>query len=79
MAFIYVLGVILWVILAFWPAVIAKRKGYSFALFLIIALIISWLIALVIAILLKDKNETSSSRANEKAAEAIAEKQEKQA
>lgn len=77
-SFFLVLGIALWVILAFWPAVIARRKGYSFALFLILALIVSWLIALIIALILKDKNETAQMRADDKAVDAILEKEESQ-
>ncbi|HUA12945.1 MAG TPA: hypothetical protein VL989_00370 [Candidatus Sulfotelmatobacter sp.] len=77
-SFFIVLGVALWIALAFWPAVIARRKGYSFALFLILALLISWLISLIIALVLKDKNETAESRANEKIVEAKLEKEENQ-
>ncbi len=73
--FFIVLGIALWVILAFWPAVIAKRKGYSFALFLVIALIFSWLIALIISLLLKDKNETIQSKKDDKAVNAILDKE----
>ncbi len=73
--FFIILGIALWVILAFWPAVIAKRKGYSFALFLVIALIFSWLIALIISLLLKDKNETIQSKKDDKAVNAILDKE----
>ncbi|HSW84984.1 MAG TPA: hypothetical protein VLF79_00005 [Candidatus Saccharimonadales bacterium] len=75
-SFFIVLGVALWIILAFWPSVIARRKGYSFILFLIIAILISWLLALIIVLFLKDKNETAKSRADDRAAEAELEKEE---
>ena len=77
-AFYMVLGAVLWVILAFWPAVMAKRKGYSFALFLIMALIISWLLTLIVVLFLKDKNETAQDRADEQAVDAVLEKEENQ-
>jgi len=75
-SFYAILGIVLWVVLAFWPAVIAKRKGYSFALFLIVSLVISWLIGLIVALVLKDKNQTAASKANDKAVDAILEKEE---
>jgi ABC-type Mn2+/Zn2+ transport system permease subunit len=75
-SFFVVMGIVLWVILAFWPAIIAKRKGYSFALFLIIALLVSWLLSLVIILVMKDKNQTAESIAADQAAEAALEKEE---
>lgn len=77
-AFVVVLGVALWIILAFWPAVIARRKGYSFILFLICALVISWLLTLIVVLFLHDKNETEQSRADDKAVDAILEREEAQ-
>ncbi len=75
-SFFIVLGLALWIILAFWPAVIARKKGYSFVLFLITALFLSWIISLVVVLLLKDKTETSEQRADDKAVDEILEKQE---
>lgn len=75
-SFYLILGIVLWVIFAFWPAIAAKRKGYSFILFFLIALIISWLLALVIALVLKDKTQTPESRAADRAAEAELDKEE---
>lgn len=54
-SFFVILGMILWVTLAFWPAVMAKRKGYNFILFLLMAIFISWLLTLIIVLFLKDK------------------------
>ena len=76
MTFFLIIGAVLWVLLALWPAFIARRKGYSFILFLIIALLISWLLALIIVFLLKDKNKTAESIAADQAAEAALEKEE---
>ena len=77
-AFFVVLGLALWVILAFWPAVMARKKGYSFALFLITALFLSWIISLIVVLFLKDKTETAEQRADDKAVDEILEKQEHQ-
>ncbi len=76
--FLGILGIVAWFVLAFWPATIAKRKGYSFVLFLILAIFISWLIALIIALIMKDKNETAQERADDAAAEAALDKEENQ-
>ncbi len=76
--FYAILGIILWVALAFWPAVIAKRKGYSFGLFLLLALVISFIFAYIVVALLEDKNETAEAKADDQAAEEILDKQEDQ-
>ena len=76
MTFFLIMGALLWVLLALWPAFIARRKGYSFVLFLIIALLISWLLALIIVFILKDKNKTAEMVAANQAAEAALEKEE---
>lgn len=61
-----ILGVILWVLLAFWPAMLAKRKGYSFILFLVLSWFVSFVITLLVVLFLKDKNMPSSAPAQEK-------------
>lgn len=71
-------GILLWIILALWPAFMAKRKGYSFILFFILAIFISWLLALIVALVLHDKNETPETRAADKAAERALAKEEDQ-
>jgi phosphotransferase system glucose/maltose/N-acetylglucosamine-specific IIC component len=73
-AFIIILGSVLWVILALWPAIVAKRKGYSFILFFILSIFISWLLGLIIALVIRDKNQTASQRKDEKAAELATER-----
>lgn len=75
-SFFIVLGIALWIILAFWPAVIARKKGYSFVLFLLTAIFFSWIISLIIVLFLKDKNETAEQRADDKAVDAILDEQE---
>lgn len=77
--FLLVLGIVAWVVLALWPANVAKKKGYSFILFLLLALVISWLLALIIAFLLKDKNVTAQDEADDAAAEAALAKEESKA
>jgi hypothetical protein len=58
----FLLGMILWVLLAFWPAMLAKRKGYSFILFLLLSWFVSFIITLLVVLILKDKNEISADR-----------------
>lgn len=69
--FFIVLGIALWIALAFWPAVMAKRKGYSFILFLLLAWLVSWLVTLIVVLFLRDKNETAQQRADDAAVEKI--------
>lgn len=64
----FLLGMILWVLLALWPAMLAKRKGYSFMLFLILSWFVSFIITLLAVLFLKDKNEISADRTINKTA-----------
>lgn len=79
MSFLIILGIVLWIALAFWPALLAKRKGYSFLLFLLLSWFISFLITLVVVLFLKDKTITAAERAADKAAEAALQKEESRA
>lgn len=76
MSFFLILGVLLWVVLAFWPAVMAKKKGYSFIIFLILAWFVSWLLTLIVVMFMKDKNQTPEDKADTKAAETALDKEE---
>ncbi|MFZ1301826.1 MAG: hypothetical protein WAQ27_04625 [Candidatus Microsaccharimonas sp.] len=71
MSFWLVLGIIAWVIIAFWPAQWAKNKGYSFFLFLILSWFVSFVLTLIIVALLRNKNETPRERADSQAVEEI--------
>jgi ABC-type Mn2+/Zn2+ transport system permease subunit len=55
MAFFYILGIVLWIALALWPASIARRKGYSFLLFFLISLPFWW-VTLFVALFMRDKS-----------------------
>ncbi len=46
--------VILWILIAFWPARVAGRKGHSFLLFFIFSLVF-FPAALIVAYLVKDR------------------------
>ena len=45
---------VLWIAIAFWPASIAKRKGYSFLVFFVFSLFFWW-ITLFVTMFMKDK------------------------
>ena len=51
-----VLFLFLWLLIAFWPATIAKGKGYSFLLFFLLSLPFWW-IMLFVALFLPDKSQ----------------------
>jgi ABC-type Mn2+/Zn2+ transport system permease subunit len=68
-SFFIVIGLIIWVSFAFLPAYLAKKKGYSFLLFLVLSWFVSFLATLLVAIVLKDKNMSAQDRADERAAE----------
>ncbi len=76
MIFYGLLGAVAWICLALWPANIAKRKGYSFTLFLLLGILVSFIIALIVAGLLKDKNQSAADKKAEKAVDKVLHKQE---
>jgi hypothetical protein len=51
-------GLAYWLGFALIPAVLARRKGYSFALFYILSLLTAWWIMLIVTFFLKDKVHT---------------------
>ncbi len=56
---LFIIGIILWILVALWPARVAKSRGYSFWLFLILSWFISFILALLLAYLLPNKHHTS--------------------
>jgi hypothetical protein len=60
-----IIGIILWIFVAFWPARVAKSRGYNFWLFLILSWFISFLLALALAYLLPNKHHGSQSGSTE--------------
>lgn len=78
-SFFIIMGLALWILLAFIPAILAKKKGYSFLLFLILSWFVSFLITLLVVLVLRNKNETAQDRADERAAQAALEREERQA
>lgn len=53
-SFVLVLGIVLWIFIALWPARVAYRKGYSFLLFFLFSLVF-FPAALIVAYVLKDR------------------------
>lgn len=53
--FYVILGLILWIAFAFWPAIWAKNKGYSFIIFLLLSWFVSFLVTLLIVLILPNK------------------------
>lgn len=78
-SFFIVMGIALWIMLAPIPAILAKKKGYDFLLFLVLSWFLSFLPILLVVLVLKNKNETSQDRADERAAQAVLEREERQA
>lgn len=76
MAFLVMLGIVLWLVFAIWPAYIAKTKGYSFILFLILSWFVSFILTLLVVLLLKDKTLTPADKTADEAAEAALDKEE---
>lgn len=73
--FFLILGIVLWICLALWPAYIAKNKGHSFILFLLLGIFLSWFISLIAALVVHDRNATPQSIADDRAAEAAIERE----
>lgn len=73
--FFVILGIALWILFAFAPAILAKNKGYSFWLFLILSWFISFAITLIIVLFLKDKAVSAADRAAGAAADKALEKE----
>lgn len=72
---LWLLGIIVWVIVAFWPATVAKRKGYSFILFFLLS-ILCFFVSIIVAYAIKDKNMTKADKEADEAAERILDEQE---
>ncbi len=56
--FYIVLAIVVWVIVALWPARVASRKGYSFLLFFLLS-IPFFFMTLILAYVLKDRTKAS--------------------
>jgi hypothetical protein len=50
-----IIGLIIWIMIAFWPARVAARKGHSFIGYFLLS-ILFFPLALIMAYVVKDKN-----------------------
>ena len=57
---LFIIGIILWIFVAFWPARVAQSRGYNFWLFLVLSWFISFILALLLAYLLPNKHQGNS-------------------
>ena len=53
------IALVVWVLLALWPAMIAKRKGRSFLLFFILSLFFWWITLFVVLFMKDDSTATA--------------------
>lgn len=74
-----ILGLIVWIIVAIWPARVASSKGHSFLLWFLISIPFWWISLFVVYFGLKDNKMTSADRAADAAAEKQLDKEEKSA
>ena len=72
-----ILGIVIWIIIALWPARVAAAKGHSFWLWFLISIFFWWISLFVVYFGLKDETKTAQDRADEKAVEAELDKEEK--
>lgn len=63
--FFYILGAIIWIAIAFWPAMVANRKGHSFIGYFILSLFFWWITLFVVYFGLKDKTAKPAAAAKE--------------
>jgi ABC-type Mn2+/Zn2+ transport system permease subunit len=57
MVFLWILGVIIWIAIAFWPATVAKNKGHSFLGYFLLSIFFWWITLFVVYFGLDDKND----------------------
>jgi ABC-type dipeptide/oligopeptide/nickel transport system permease component len=60
-AFFWILGVIIWVAIAFWPATVAKNKGHSFLGYFLLSLPFWWITLFIVYFGLKDNTTTEAA------------------
>jgi ABC-type dipeptide/oligopeptide/nickel transport system permease component len=56
MVFLWILGVIIWVSIAFWPASVASRKGHSFFGYFLLSIPFWWITLFIVYFGLKDNS-----------------------
>jgi ABC-type dipeptide/oligopeptide/nickel transport system permease component len=63
MVFFWILGVIIWVAMAFWPASVASRKGHSFLGYFLLSVPFWWITLFIAYFGLKDNSSPAASHA----------------
>jgi ABC-type dipeptide/oligopeptide/nickel transport system permease component len=53
--FFWMLGVVIWIALAFWPATVAKNKGHSFFGYFLLSIPFWWITLFIVYFGLQDK------------------------
>jgi len=64
-----VLGLIAWILVAFWPARVASKKGHSFIGWFIISLFFWWISLFWVYLGMKDTTRTAKDDADDAAVE----------
>ncbi len=58
----WIIGLAIWIAIAFWPARVASRKGHSFWMFFILSLIF-FPLSIILAYVVKDKKAPKQAAA----------------
>jgi hypothetical protein len=61
MVFFWILGIIIWVAIAFWPANVAKNKGHSFLGYFALSVFFWWITLFIVYFGLKDVSRTPAA------------------
>jgi ABC-type dipeptide/oligopeptide/nickel transport system permease component len=59
--FFWMLGAIIWIAIAFWPATIAKSKGHSFIGYFLLSIPFWWITLFIVYFGLKDETTTEAA------------------
>jgi hypothetical protein len=57
---LYLIGVVIWILIAFWPARVAARKGHSFLGYFIFSLVF-FPAALIVAYMVQDRARAATA------------------
>lgn len=72
-----ILGLVVWVIVATWPARVAARKGHSFIGWFLLSLFFWWITLFVVYLGLSDRTMTAQKRADSAAVDAQLDREER--
>lgn len=73
-----ILGLIVWILIAIWPASVAFKKGHSFLGWFIISLFFWWITLFWVYFGMKDYTKTARDTTDEKAVDEVLEREEHQ-